>query len=79
MQTSKTAHFDFLQSLEDKYAERGSPSLAENTRLKHLLDNHDRCVRRFRELIQELRHSDLAAYEALVAQLTLSNAPAGHA
>ena len=71
MELSKKAHFGYLTDLEIKYRDTGSPSATENSRLEKLLDKHDKCVSRFRLLIQQLRSTDIYAYEAFIKQLKL--------
>lgn len=73
MSASKEAHFGYLKELEER-RERGlKTSVTEQQRLQHLLDAHNDCVNAFRVATKTLQTTDLAAYEAFLAQLTLSN------
>ena len=79
MLRSKDDHFSFLARLEDKYRDGGRRTLAESRRLEQLLAGHDLRVRAFRAALAALQRSDLAAHQALVEHLRLSNAGLGDA
>ena len=79
MLRSKDDHFSFLARLEDKYRDGGRRTLAESRRLEQLLAGHDRRVRAFRSALAALQKADLAAHQALVEHLRLSNAALGDA
>lgn len=75
MNASKQEHFGYLEELERRHERGGHRTLAEETRLRDLLDAHDRRVRHFRSMMNDLRTRDLEAHSALLRQLTALNAP----
>jgi hypothetical protein len=75
MHESKQAHFGYLEELERKDEMGGHRTLAEELRLNDLLAAHDRCVREFRSLMNDLRMCDREAHAMLLRQLTALNAP----
>ena len=79
MLRSKDDHFSFLARLEDKYRDGGRRTLAESRRLEQLLAGHDARVRAFRTALTTLQKADLAAHQALVEHIRLSNAGLGNA
>ena len=68
MGTSKQAYFSFLQALDQKYKQQGSPSIAENLKLEDLLKIHDKKVSAFNEAMQAIDDKD--ARELLLKKLT---------
>ena len=77
MLRTKDAHFSFLAQLEEKYRDSGRRTLAEARRLEQLLAEHDLQVRAFRGAVTALQKSDLAAHQALVEHIRLSNVGLG--
>ena len=71
---SKTAHFSYLQQLEDKYRHGGQRSLAEGAHLNQLLAAHDARVKAFRLAITELSQLDLSAHQTLIEHIAALNA-----
>ena len=70
MRDSKQAHFDFLETLEQKYQHGGIRTLAEKARLDTLLADHNRTVAEFAGEIKSLGASDLAARDKLLGLMT---------
>ena len=70
MQDSKTAHFEYLESLESKYAHGGRRTLAEEAHLAGLLETHHDCVQTFSVATKTLASSDPAAHAQFVALMT---------
>jgi hypothetical protein len=68
MGTSKEAYFGFLQELDKKYKEGGTPSIAENLQLETLLNAHDLKVAAFNEAMQAIE--DKSSRELLLKKLT---------
>ena len=58
MKTSKDAHFNCLQAIDNKYQSGGAPSLAENLELEKLLAAHDRNVVAFRTALAAVTDED---------------------
>ena len=54
MGLSKQSHFGFLQELDQKYKEGGSPSIAENLHLEDLLKKHDEKVKAFNKAMRSI-------------------------
>jgi len=75
MGLSKQSHFGFLQELDKKYKEGGSPSIAENLRLEELLKVHDAKVAAFNEAMQAIESKD--SRELLLKKLTADAAKIG--
>ena len=73
MNASKEAHFNFLQALEHRYEDGGTPSSEEKHRLQSLLDVHNSRVKAFRVATKTLQKADLVAYEAFLLHLTSTN------
>ncbi len=48
MRDSKHAHYDYLQSIDNKYQSGGVPGPDETRKLEKLLANHDRNVLAFK-------------------------------
>ncbi len=48
MSDSKTAHFDYLKSIDTKYESGGAPSSEESRQLERLLALHDKNVLAFK-------------------------------
>ena len=70
MAVTKQRHFDYLQTLEDKYEKYGQPSTAEKAHLERLLTDHDRQVKAFRSELTKLKIEHPGAYGALVQKLS---------
>ena len=68
MGVSKQDYFSFLQELDKKYKEGGTPSIAENLRLEKLLKVHDAKVAAFNEAMQAIE--DKSSRELLLKKLT---------
>jgi len=68
MGLSKQSYFGFLQELDQKYKEAGSPSIAENLHLEDLLKKHDEKVTAFNEAMQSIEGKD--SRELLLKKLT---------
>ena len=77
MVASKSAHFDFLTSLDRKYQHGGRRTLAEIARLDTLLTAHTAAVRRFREAVAALTAENRAARDALLSYIHQVNASLG--
>jgi hypothetical protein len=75
MGLSKQSYFGFLQELDKKYKEGGSPSIAENLRLEELLKVHDAKVAAFNEAMQAIESKD--SRELLLKKLTADAAKIG--
>ncbi len=58
MSNSKTAHFNYLESIETIYESGGVPSIAENLELEKLLANHDKNVLAFTTAMAAVTDSD---------------------
>lgn len=69
MLDSKSAHFGFLESLDDKYRYGGQRTLAEQARLANLLSEHDLKVKEFTAAMKRLAADAPAAREALLELL----------
>lgn len=69
MERSKSAHFEMLRALEEKYQKYGRPSADEEAELAERLAGHDRAVREFRAAVAALRAADEAAFAAVMAEL----------
>ena len=67
MGNSKSAYFDLLQALDQKYQQGGSPSIAENLQLEKLLAVHNEKVSAFNEAMQAV--TDKQARELLLERL----------
>jgi len=68
MRLSKQSYFGFLQELDQKYKEGGSPSIAENLHLEDLLKKHDGKVTAFNEAMQSIEGKN--SRELLLKKLT---------
>ena len=77
MEKSKEAHFNLLEKLDGKYRDNGSYTLYEQTQLSRLLNEHNERVTSFGRLTKTLQTTDLAAYQALIARITLVNSDSG--
>jgi len=75
MGLSKQSYFGFLQEMDKKYKEGGSPSIAENLRLEELLKVHDAKVAAFNEAMQAIESKD--SRELLLKKLTADAAKIG--
>ncbi|MBI4005793.1 MAG: hypothetical protein HY356_03915 [Gammaproteobacteria bacterium] len=75
MGKSKTQYFNFLQELDQKYKEGGSPSIAENLRLEELLKVHDKNVTAFSQAMNAVENKE--AREALLQKLGSTNTTLG--
>ncbi len=75
MGASKQEYFNFLQELDKKYKEKGTPSIAENLRLEDLLKAHDVKVSAFNEAMQAIDDKD--SRELLLKKLTADAAKIG--
>jgi len=75
MGASKQEYFVFLQELDKKYKEKGTPSIAENLRLEDLLKAHDVKVSAFNEAMQAIADKD--SRELLLKKLTADAAKIG--
>ena len=69
MERSKSAHFEMLRALEEKYQKYGRPSADEEAELAGRLAGHDRAVRDFREAVAARRAADETAIAAVMAEL----------
>lgn len=58
MKASKQEYFGFLQELDIKYRESGTPTIAENLRLESLLKVHDSRVTTFNNAMQSISGSE---------------------
>lgn len=58
MSQSKTAHFDCLVDLENKYKLGGAPSDAEKRLLAGLLEQHDKNVQAFKAALSAVTDRD---------------------
>lgn len=77
MSKTKTAYFNFLQELDQRYKEGGSPGIAENLRLEELLKAHDKKVAAFSQAMNKVE--DKEARVALLQKLGSTNtAPGKH-
>lgn len=77
MDKSKQAHFNLLERLEKKYHDGGMRTLSEQAELESLLAEHSERVQHFRRLTKVLQTTDLAAHQALIAQITMINSDSG--
>ena len=68
MTDSKTAHFNCLAALDQKYEAGGGPSLAENLELERLLTHHDRNVVAFKTAMAAV--TDESEKQALIALMS---------
>ncbi len=68
MGKSKSEYFTFLQGIDQKYKQNGSPTTAENSRLEELLKVHDEKVTAFNEAMSAVQDND--ARELLLKKLT---------
>jgi len=75
MGKSKIQYFNFLQELDQKYKEGGSPSIAENLRLEELLKVHDKNVTAFSRAMNAVENKE--AREALLQKLGSTNTTLG--
>lgn len=75
MGESKAAYFGLLQELDQKYRERGSPTIAENLQLEKLLNTHGEKVGAFNLAMQAI--TDKTARELLLKKLMGDTAPPG--
>ena len=75
MGLSKQSHFGFLQELDQKYKEGGSPSIAENLYLEDLLKKHDEKVKVFNKAMQSIESKE--AREKILKKLSADNATMG--
>jgi hypothetical protein len=58
MNHSKTAHFNCLETIENKYNSGGAPGTAEELELERLLGNHDKNVLAFKTAMAAVNDSD---------------------
>ena len=58
MKTSKQEYFSFLQELDKKYENSGSPSIAENLKLEQQLKAHDEKVFAFNDAMQAIENKE---------------------
>ena len=77
MTDSKSAHYEYLESLEVKYQNGGIRSLAETARLENLLADHNQCVNAFVAAQKSLATTDVEAHRQFVRFLSESNAQIG--
>ena len=75
MGSSKQEYFNYLQELDKKYKEGGTPSIAENLRLEELLKVHDAKVFEFNNAMQAI--DDKKSRELLLKKLTEDAAKIG--
>ena len=75
MGASKEIYFGFLQELDKKYKEGGTPSIAENLQLEAFLKAHDVKVSAFNEAMQAIDDKD--SRELLLKKLTADAAKIG--
>ncbi len=75
MSKSKNQYFNFLQGLDQKYKQGGSPSIAENLRLEELLKVHDKNVVAFSQAMNAVENKE--AREALLQKLASTNTALG--
>jgi len=75
MGSSKSVYFEFLQQLDKKYKDGGSPAIAENLKLEGLLKIHDEKVSAFNEAMQAIE--DKEARELLLQKLSADAASIG--
>lgn len=68
MKASKQEYFTFLQELDTKYKEGGTPGIAENLRLESLLKIHDTKVVTFNNAMQSIESKE--SRELLLKKLT---------
>ena len=68
MSETKTAYFSFLSQIDLKYKNGGSPTIAENLRLKKLLGIHNEAVATFNSAMQSVTDKDTR--EQLLNKLT---------
>ena len=68
MGISKSVYFEFLQQLDEKYKDGGSPAIAENLKLEELLKIHDEKVTAFNIAMQEIE--DKNTRELLLEKLS---------
>lgn len=54
MSTTKQTYYGFMQSLENKYKESGSPSHEENQKLQDMLHAHSERVDQFNQAMQAI-------------------------
>lgn len=69
LQASKEAHFTALEAQQNARSSHG-PSLAGAAHLHGLLEEHTRRVQRFKLELQQLKNTDVAAHQALLARLS---------
>lgn len=67
MSASKADYFGLMQHLDQKYRERGSPTIAENLKLEQLLQAHGEKVAQFNNAMQAV--TDKNTRELLLKQL----------
>ncbi|MEE9551848.1 MAG: hypothetical protein V3V89_02280 [Gammaproteobacteria bacterium] len=67
MGKSKAEYFTFLQDIDQKYKQNGSPTIEENNRLEELLKVHDEKVSAFNDTMQSIEDTD--ARELLLKKL----------
>jgi hypothetical protein len=77
MESSKKAHFDYLDELDARVQRGGQRTLADEARLRTLLSEHDRAVADFRAENLALQQVDRAAHAAFLRYLTTRNADLG--
>ena len=75
MGLSKQSHFGFLQELDQKYKEGGSPSIAENLHLEDLLKKHDEKVKAFNKAMRSIEGKE--AREKILKKLSADNSTMG--
>ena len=69
MAETKNRHFDYLQTLENKYQKYDQANAVESAHRQQLLQAHDKQVKRFRGELAKLRIEDPKAYGALLQRL----------
>lgn len=77
MNASKQAHFAFLETLELKYQNGGSRTLAEAAHQEGLLAEHNACVKAFVAAQKSLASSNAEAHKRFIALLAEYNAHIG--
>lgn len=75
---SKSAYFDFLALLANKYQFGGQRSLAEIARLETLLAAHTAAVKAFKSAVSDLGQADATARDRLVELLGRVNEGLGN-
>ena len=73
MLASKQAHFNFLETLEQKYDSGGKRSLAEISYVEGLLETHNQRVKSFAEAQKSLFQKNPDAHQIFIAILSDTN------